>query len=97
MTIYYYYYYYYCFLPFFLKFSNFLGFYSQHPHFIVQVGDDIMVYLLKHTSTFLPRPHKMHHQVAGPPISDLCVGLSKHISDTECQKPSLTYLGNQDM
>lgn len=64
---------------------------------MVQVGDDIMVYLLKHTSIFLLRPHKMHHQVAGPPITDLCFGFSKHVSESEHQKPSLTYLGNQDM
>ncbi|RVX02947.1 Telomerase reverse transcriptase [Vitis vinifera] len=60
-----------------------------------RVGDDIMVYLLKHTSIFLPLPHKMHCQVAGPPISDLCIGLSKHISDSKHQKPSLTDLGPQ--
>ncbi|KAH9706957.1 Telomerase reverse transcriptase [Citrus sinensis] len=40
---------------------------SQH-----QVGDDLMVYLLKHSSIFLPLPHKKHHQVAGPPINDIC-------------------------
>ncbi|KAH9771481.1 Telomerase reverse transcriptase [Citrus sinensis] len=36
------------------------------------VGDDLMVYLLKHSSIFLPLPHKKHHQVAGPPINDIC-------------------------
>ncbi|KAK7834754.1 telomerase reverse transcriptase [Quercus suber] len=36
----------------------------------INVGDDVMVYLLKYTSIFLPFLQK-YHQVTGPPISDL--------------------------
>ncbi|KAJ4710390.1 Telomerase reverse transcriptase [Melia azedarach] len=32
-----------------------------------RVGDDVMIYLLKYSSIFLPLPYKKHHQVAGPP------------------------------
>ncbi|CAA7028722.1 unnamed protein product [Microthlaspi erraticum] len=33
-----------------------------------KVGDEFMVYLLQHTSTFLPFQGRKHQQVAGPPL-----------------------------
>ncbi|KAH9706953.1 Telomerase reverse transcriptase [Citrus sinensis] len=61
---------------------------SQH-----QVGDDLMVYLLKHSSIFLPLPHKKHHQVAGPPINDICRKLSNQTANSHCRSPSLVPFG----
>jgi telomerase reverse transcriptase len=60
----------------------------------MQVGDDVMVYLLKYTSIFLPLPHKEHHQVAGPPISNLCLKLLKQTSKSQYQHTSLVQFGN---
>lgn len=51
--------------------------------FDMQVGDGVMVYLLKYASIFLPLPRKKHYQVAGFPISDFCLK-SKHISEPKC-------------
>ncbi|KAK0575118.1 hypothetical protein LWI29_034268 [Acer saccharum] len=42
-----------------------------------QVGDSVMVYILKYTSIFLPVSPKKHHQVAGPPITEKSFKLSK--------------------
>ncbi|XVE68450.1 hypothetical protein DITRI_Ditri09bG0069600 [Diplodiscus trichospermus] len=42
-----------------------------------RVGDECMVYLLWHTSIFVPLFHKKHFQVAGSPISNLCKKSSK--------------------
>ncbi|KAH9771494.1 Telomerase reverse transcriptase [Citrus sinensis] len=61
---------------------------SQH-----QVGDDLMVYLLKHSSIFLPLPHKKHHQVAGPPINDICRKLSNQTANSHCRSPSFVPFG----
>lgn len=44
-----------------------------------QVGDTLMLYLLRNTSIFLPLPQKSHHQVAGFPINDLCPRFSGHL------------------
>ena len=38
----------------------------------------MMVYLLMHTSIFLPQPKKTHYQVAGLPINNLCIKLSEY-------------------
>ncbi|XP_021296858.1 telomerase reverse transcriptase isoform X2 [Herrania umbratica] len=43
-----------------------------------RVGDECMVYLLWHTSIFLPLSHKKHLQVAGSPINKLCKKLSNN-------------------
>ncbi|KAI4323398.1 hypothetical protein L6164_023010 [Bauhinia variegata] len=56
-----------------------------------RVGDDLMVYLLRHTSIFLPVPLKRHRQVAGPPISTLCFKM--HSTDFDDQHPSLLQGG----
>ncbi|KAJ7949160.1 Telomerase reverse transcriptase [Quillaja saponaria] len=58
-----------------------------------RVGDDFMVYLLKYTSIFLPLPCKKYHQVAGPPINDLCPKLFKPSTKSEDQLPSLVPCG----
>ncbi|OMP10292.1 reverse transcriptase [Corchorus olitorius] len=46
--------------------------------FLERVGDGCMVYLLRHTSIFLPLSDKKHLQVAGSPINNLCKKLSKN-------------------
>lgn len=56
----------------------------------MQVGDDVMVYLLKFSSIFLPIPRQKHHQVAGPPINDLCHKSSKVTAKSQC-----LWFGNQ--
>ncbi|XP_022152578.1 telomerase reverse transcriptase isoform X3 [Momordica charantia] len=43
-----------------------------------KVRDDLMFYLLMHTSIFLPLSQKSHHQVAGLPINNLCINSSKY-------------------
>ncbi|KAL9420256.1 hypothetical protein AB3S75_037940 [Citrus x aurantiifolia] len=58
-----------------------------------RVGDDLMVYLLKHSSIFLPLPHKKHHQVAGPPINDICRKLSNQTANSHCRSPSFVPFG----
>ncbi|XP_057948417.1 telomerase reverse transcriptase isoform X2 [Malania oleifera] len=58
-----------------------------------RVGDDFMAYLLKYSSIFLPLGPKSHHQVAGPPIIDLCPRFSKCISESKRQYPSLVDFG----
>jgi len=63
----------------------------------MQVGDDLMVYLLKNTSIFLPTPHGKHYQVAGPPISRLCFDMLKKCSSKfDNQQPSLHKSGNKN-
>ncbi|CAH9085558.1 unnamed protein product [Cuscuta epithymum] len=42
-----------------------------------RVGDVLMVYILRNFSIFLPLPQNKLHQVAGFPISDLCLTSSK--------------------
>ncbi|KAL2514504.1 Telomerase reverse transcriptase [Forsythia ovata] len=58
-----------------------------------RVGDTLMVYLLKHTSVFLPLLGKKHHQVAGFPISDLCLKFSRFMPDFEIQHHSPDHNG----
>ncbi|XP_024989026.1 telomerase reverse transcriptase [Cynara cardunculus var. scolymus] len=53
-----------------------------------RIGDGLMVYLLKHSSIFMPLHRKKHHQVAGIPITDLCWKLLKHPSDSKTQHPA---------
>ncbi|GAV67018.1 RVT_1 domain-containing protein/Telomerase_RBD domain-containing protein [Cephalotus follicularis] len=60
-----------------------------------RVGDNIMVYLLRCTSIFLPLPHKKHHQVAGPPIIDLCYKFLKHKAQFEKHCASVVQTGHQ--
>ncbi|WMV10845.1 hypothetical protein MTR67_004230 [Solanum verrucosum] len=60
---------------------------------LTRIGDVLMVYLLKNTSIFLWLPRNKHHQVAGFPISDLCLKSQVHISVTT-YKPSLLHPGN---
>lgn len=61
---------------------------------IPQVGDGLMVYLLKYTSIFLPHPHTKYQQVAGPPITNLCYRFSKRMAESEYRHPSPFQLGN---
>ena len=60
----------------------------------MQVGDDVMFYLLNYTSIFLPVPYKKHHQVTGSPISDLCLELSKRKLESQYHHTSLDHCGN---
>ena len=60
----------------------------------MQVGDDVMLYLLKHTSIFVPVPCKKHYQVSGPPISDLCLIFSNQTLESQDQPTSLDKCGN---
>ncbi|KAE9600832.1 putative RNA-directed DNA polymerase [Lupinus albus] len=60
-----------------------------------RVGDDLMVYLLRNTSIFLPAPHGKHHQVGGPPINHLCFNMLKCSSKSGNQNPSLDKCGGQ--
>ncbi|CAI9769450.1 unnamed protein product [Fraxinus pennsylvanica] len=64
---------------------------SAWSHLLTRVGDTLMVYLLKYTSVFLPLPRKKHHQVAGFPISDLCLKIPRHMPDSEIQHHSLDH------
>ncbi|XP_019465214.1 PREDICTED: telomerase reverse transcriptase isoform X2 [Lupinus angustifolius] len=60
-----------------------------------RVGDDLMVYLLRNTSIFLPAPRGKHHQVGGPPINHLCFNMLKCSSKSGNQNPSLDKCGGQ--
>ncbi|KAG6679659.1 hypothetical protein I3842_13G004200 [Carya illinoinensis] len=60
-----------------------------------RVGDDVMFYLLNHTSVFLPLPNKKHRQVAGPPISKLCYEFSKRRSESQYPHTSLIHCGSK--
>ncbi|MED6133771.1 hypothetical protein PIB30_031322 [Stylosanthes scabra] len=53
-----------------------------------RVGHDLMVYLLKNTSIFLPAPHGKHFQVGGPPINELCFEILKRSSESGSQHPT---------
>lgn len=57
---------------------------------IWQVGDCLMVYLLKHASIFLPLSHNTFHQVAGSPVK-----LQKHMPKAQFQNPSIIQSGNR--
>ncbi|XP_065632658.1 telomerase reverse transcriptase [Quercus suber] len=59
-----------------------------------RVGDDVMLYLLKHTSIFVPVPCKKHYQVSGPPISDLCLKFSNQTLESPDQPTSLDKCGS---
>ena len=59
----------------------------------MQVGDDVMLYLLKYTSIFVPVPCKKHYQVSGPPISDLCLIFSNQTLESQDQPASLYKCG----
>lgn len=59
-----------------------------------QVGDGIMVYLLKNASIFLPIADKKYQQLTGPPISNLCRKTFKCTPNTQCQSSSLAPCGN---
>ncbi|KAL0011533.1 hypothetical protein SO802_006641 [Lithocarpus litseifolius] len=59
-----------------------------------RVGDDVMLYLLKYTSIFVPVPCKKHYQVSGPPISDLCVKFSNQTLEPQDQPTSLDKCGS---
>ena len=56
--------------------------------------DDVMIYLLKYTSIFVPVPCKKHYQVSGPPISDLCLKFSNQTLEPQDQPTSLDKCGN---
>ncbi|PHT61395.1 hypothetical protein T459_34755 [Capsicum annuum] len=60
---------------------------------LTRIGDVLMVYLLKSTSIFLRLPRNKYHQVAGVPISDLCIKSHLRISATT-YKSSLPHPGN---
>ena len=60
----------------------------------MQVGDEVMLHLLKYTSIFLPVPCKKHYQVSGPPISDLCLHFSNQTLESQDQPTSLDKCGN---
>lgn len=53
------------------------------------IGDELMIYLLKHTSVFLPLPSGDHRQVSGPPISKLRPVFLKRDSEPQPQHPSV--------
>ncbi|MCD7456701.1 hypothetical protein HAX54_032812 [Datura stramonium] len=57
-----------------------------------RIGDVLMFYLLKDTSIFLRFSRNKHHQLAGVPISDLCLKSHLHISAT-MYKSSLLHPG----
>uniref|UniRef100_A0A3Q7EJC6 Telomerase reverse transcriptase n=1 Tax=Solanum lycopersicum TaxID=4081 RepID=A0A3Q7EJC6_SOLLC len=57
---------------------------------LTRIGDVLMVYLLKNTSIFLRLPRNKYHQVAGFPISDICLKSQLHISATT-YKPTLLH------
>ncbi|KAL7608201.1 hypothetical protein Lser_V15G09733 [Lactuca serriola] len=46
------------------------------------VGDGLMVYLLKNFSIFIQVDQNKHHQVAGTPINDMCWKLLKYTSNS---------------
>lgn len=52
---------------------------------IFQVGDSLMMYLLRYTSLFLPLPRNKHHQITGFPISDLCKKPSQCMPNSKVQ------------
>ncbi|MED6208226.1 hypothetical protein PIB30_043141 [Stylosanthes scabra] len=58
-----------------------------------RVGHDLMIYLLKNTSIFLPAPHGKHFQVGGPPINELCFEILKRLSESGSQHPSVHKWG----
>ncbi|XP_050210105.1 telomerase reverse transcriptase [Mercurialis annua] len=60
-----------------------------------RVGYDLMVYLLKHASIFIPLPHNRHCQVAGPPVNVLALNLLKNAADARCQDPPGIHLGHK--
>lgn len=60
-------------------------------HLLKRVGACTVGYLLKHGSIFLPLTHKRYHQVAGPPISDLCPKFSENILAADSQNPSIFH------
>ncbi|XP_024934721.3 telomerase reverse transcriptase isoform X2 [Ziziphus jujuba] len=60
-----------------------------------RVGDEIMVYLLKHASIFLPLPRKKHRQVTGPPIDKLCFDMLKRRTESKNQHSQLIPCGSQ--
>ncbi|XP_054813299.1 telomerase reverse transcriptase [Prosopis cineraria] len=58
-----------------------------------RVGDDLMIYLLRNTSIFLPVSHMKYHQVAGPSVSGLCHKMSKCSSKFDSRMNSLPQGG----
>ncbi|EEF44058.1 telomerase reverse transcriptase, putative [Ricinus communis] len=60
-----------------------------------RIGDDTMVYLLKHTSIFLPLPPKKHCQVAGPPVNSLALKLMKNKAEPRHQDPLVNHFGHK--
>lgn len=60
-----------------------------------QVGDGIMVYLLKNASIFLPIADEQHQQVTGPPVSNLCKRFNCTPS-SKWQPSSLVPCGNAE-
>ncbi|PIN23740.1 Telomerase catalytic subunit/reverse transcriptase TERT [Handroanthus impetiginosus] len=60
-----------------------------------RVGDALMMYLLRYSSLFLSLPRKKYHQIAGFPISDLCLKLSRHIPDPNSQQLLLLDYGSR--
>ena len=60
----------------------------------VQVGDDVMIYLLRHSSVFLGLSSWKHQQVTGPAIGDLVNQLRKYAAESQHQQSSNIQLGN---
>ncbi|KAI9101444.1 hypothetical protein K1719_023926 [Acacia pycnantha] len=54
-----------------------------------RVGDDLMIYLLRNTSIFLPVSHMKYRQVAGPSVTSLCFKMSKCSSKFDSRTNSL--------
>ncbi|KAK4256365.1 hypothetical protein QN277_009241 [Acacia crassicarpa] len=54
-----------------------------------RVGDDLMIYLLRNTSIFLPVSHMKYHQVAGPSVTGLCFKMSRCSSKFDSRMNSL--------
>ena len=53
-----------------------------------------MVFLLKHTSIFLPVTRLKYHQVAGPPISKICFKMPNHTFDFQASSSRPIPSGN---
>ncbi|KAM6546130.1 hypothetical protein CsatB_026866 [Cannabis sativa] len=61
-----------------------------------RVGEEIMVYLLKNASIFLPLVYNRYHQVAGSPISKLFFSMKKHKLESQ-SGPKKKIKGEDDV
>ncbi|KAL3653267.1 hypothetical protein CASFOL_002948 [Castilleja foliolosa] len=68
---------------------------SKWTVLLKRVGDAMMMYLLKHTSLFLPLPRKKFHQISGFPISDLSCKISRRGPGSKTQLFSHVHDGSR--